>query len=415
MGRRKKEDKLNLLKDKELKALIDISRFINSAIEYEQLLICIMQITKDVMNVEATSLILLDEKTDTLTFHTVTGPRSDELGKISLNKNEGIAGWVLNHGMTVIVNDVEKDKRFSKRTDKTTGFKTKSILAVPLFVEKQINGVIELINKKSRSGFNEQDVSFCEAIAGLAAESIEKTRLYSAKLKAEHLAGIGEAVAGLSHCIKNILNSLKWGSHVVDGGLKENKLELLAQGWQVVQKNIGLMTDLTLDMLTLSKERKPEYKMVNLNSIIDEVMQLVEEKAVSLDVEIQKDLDCNVGDVYVDPTGIYRCLLNLVTNAIDACSEGREKKICIKSFPVKDEKRIQIDISDTGCGIAEDVINHLFKTAFFSTKGSKGTGLGLPVTYKIIKEHKGDIFVQSEINKGAVFSINLPIESFQGI
>jgi signal transduction histidine kinase len=114
----------------------------------------------------------------------------------------------------------------------------------------------------------------------------------------------------------------------------------------------------------------------------------------------------------LDSKGIHRCLLNLVDNAMDACLSDEEEN---KNHRVKVRTRLKGDgmlvlqVSDNGCGMSEEVRRHML-TAFFTTKGSKGTGLGLLITQKIVQEQRGDLSVDSEPGKGSVFTIRIPVK-----
>jgi signal transduction histidine kinase len=138
----------------------------------------------------------------------------------------------------------------------------------------------------------------------------------------------------------------------------------------------------------------------------------MESKAKESGIEIVRDVDSNIGDVYLDPKGIHRCLLSLVSNAIDACIYDEEEG---KDYVVRVTTRLESDgvlifqVSDNGCGMNEEIRKKMF-TSFFSTKGSKGTGLGLLVTQKIVQEHGGTISVDLEPEKGSIFTIWLPRE-----
>lgn len=230
--------------------------------------------------------------------------------------------------------------------------------------------------------------------------------------RTKELAEIGEAVAGMSHCIKNIVNNLRGGSCLIEQGLEASESDLVKKGWTVLGRSITRMSDLALNIVTYSKKRIPDYEDVNINGLINEVIDFVREKATSQDVKILKELDRRIKTIYLEPAGIYRCLLNLASNSIDACEGREESVIYIKSSLIDKENRMRIDISDNGCGMDGETRSKLF-TTIFSTKRSKGTGLGLPTTYKIIREHGGTIDVQSELGKGTTFLIHLPIRSDQ--
>jgi two-component system NtrC family sensor kinase len=259
------------------------------------------------------------------------------------------------------------------------------------------------------------------------------------------LAAVGQTVAGLAHCIKNILNGLIGGLYMVNNVLKKwaagltggtDEMLLIEQrtkaqieeirnekkppftqlmtGWDMVERNINKVSDLVLDLLSYSKDREPRYEKCDPNNIAREVCELMEAKANEQDIVLIRDFDRGIGEVYLDPVGIHRCLLNLVSNAIDACvyDPDTEKGWYVKvtTRPDKDGGVI-FATTDNGCGMDEEVKEKLF-TEFFSTKGARGTGLGMLVTEKVIKEHGGAIDVESQLGKGTVFTIRLPGKEF---
>lgn len=174
-----------------------------------------------------------------------------------------------------------------------------------------------------------------------------------------------------------------------------------------MERNNGLLKNLVLDMLTYSKDRKPEYELVDLNELCQAVVELMREKADKNNVEILFNPSSKLDQVLLDEKGIYRCVLNIVSNAIDACDKT-QGIVEITTKIVEPNKSFEIVISDNGCGINEKNLKKLV-ASFFSTKGSKGTGLGLAITQKIISEHKGRINVESELGEGTRFIIELPI------
>lgn len=229
-------------------------------------------------------------------------------------------------------------------------------------------------------------------------------------IKSERLAAIGQTVAGLAHYIKNILSGLKGGAYIVNSSIEKNDVDSLKAGWEMVERNIGRVSDLALDLLTYSKEREPEYQECSPNAIADEVCILVEPYAKKYNVNIVRDFDQSIGEVYLDPQDMHRCLLNLLSNAVDACifNHDKEKTWFVKvKTALEEDNRIRLEVTDNGCGMDEEVKKRLF-TSFFSTKGGKGTGLGLLITQKIISELGGTIDVVSELGKGSTFIIRLP-------
>ena len=249
----------------------------------------------------------------------------------------------------------------------------------------------------------------------------EIKRLQRELIQSERLSAIGQAVAGMAHYTKNILNGLQGGVYIVNTSLKKNKPDLLPKGWAMVENNVCRISDLVMNMLIYSKEREPDYVICSPNDIAQEVYDLMHEtleaEAAKLydlmekqyKVKVFKDFDPSINKCYLDPTGIHRCLLNLVTNAIDACTlesdEDKDSSIIIRTR--KEDDSIRFDVVDNGSGMTEEVQEKLFER-FFSTKGPKGTGLGLLVTRKIVDEHGGTISFESNPGKDTTFTMRFP-------
>ncbi|MBT4503598.1 MAG: HAMP domain-containing histidine kinase [Gemmatimonadetes bacterium] len=233
-------------------------------------------------------------------------------------------------------------------------------------------------------------------LAGLQKELVEQ----------ERLAAIGETVAGLAHCLKNTLNGLRAGQYVIDRGVEKNDTEKLKTGWRVMKEGVHQVERLTSDMLYCVKERVPEREPTDPNEIIREIIDLLREMATEKEVELRAALDEEMGVEALDRTMIYRAILNLVTNAIDACTESESGDLVILRSQGTPEE-IVLTVEDNGIGMSDAIQARLF-TRFFSTKSSGGTGLGLSVVKKITEEHGGTLRVKSEVGKGTEFHIHLP-------
>ena len=238
----------------------------------------------------------------------------------------------------------------------------------------------------------------------------EIKRLERELVHSERLAAIGQTIAGLAHGIKNILHGLKGGSYLVDIGINKNDTDKLKKGWEMIKRNVGRTSNLVMDLLSYSKEREPEYEICRPNGIANDVCALLQDKALENKVEIIAELDDTIGDVSMDPDTIHESLLNLMSNAVDAClfDENTDKTWQVELKTTKEVGNIiKFEVSDNGAGMDKEVLKQLF-TSFFSTKGHRGTGLGLMVTRKLIEEHDGTIEVNSRLGKGTVFTIRLP-------
>ncbi len=243
-------------------------------------------------------------------------------------------------------------------------------------------------------------------------ENLEHTVKEKTKklVEAERLAAIGQTVAGLAHAIKNIAGGLTGGAFVVDKGIELKNEKYVHQGWDIVKRNLGRIKTLAMDLLSYSREIRIDYTLCDPNTPLKEAVDLMETQARMHNILLDVEMDKTLPPVMMDPERIHRCLLNLITNSIDACTDiscaNRQYKIHISSRkPVG--WAVEYEVADNGCGMNEDTKSKVFRI-FFSSKGSRGTGLGLMVTKKAIDEHEGTIALESEKGNGTKVTIRLP-------
>lgn len=258
---------------------------------------------------------------------------------------------------------------------------------------------------KGKLTFNEEHLKLMVAIGHQAALAVEDSFYYRGMVQAERLATMGQTIATLSHHIKNILQGIRGGSYLIKEGLKREQIETIAKGWRIVDKNQERIASLVLDMLSFSKERQPKIAPVNLVDLIDDCIELTQSQADEYAIQVDWQRPDEAFMVMAEAEGIHRAILNVLNNAVDALCETENGRITITIK--SDEAQMCIDIVDNGPGISPDDVQRIF-SLFESTKGSRGTGLGLPVSQKILREHQGDILLASELGKGARFSIVLP-------
>jgi PAS domain S-box-containing protein len=235
------------------------------------------------------------------------------------------------------------------------------------------------------------------------------TDITEIKALQNELATLGETVAGMSHDVKNILSGLEGGVYIVDSGLRTGKEDRIRTGWTMVKKNVEKVSELVQDILYASKERVPEYQECDIAEVLNDVYDLYQKKERYNRIRFVKEFDENIGIAFLDPKGIHSALANLVSNALQACNsvrDDRELRIAIGGRV--EGSTLALWVTDNGAGMSEDVTQKLF-TRFYSTKGSKGTGLGLVVTRKVVEEHLGTISVESALGVGTTFRIEIPV------
>ena len=286
------------------------------------------------------------------------------------------------------------------------GIKIRSLMVVPMRNRGKTLGLLVAVNKKKKPKFSRQDEKLINIFASQAALIIHNSRLFEENLTNDRLSHLGQRIIDSAHGLKNILNNMDGGTYIVEHGTLTKNMKEVNKGWDMIKRNSNRLRELVLDILFFSGPKKPEYKLTDVNNICLDIKELIEPIAKENNIKVDLYLNKSVGLFCLDPKGIYRCILNLVSNSIYACQEKGGGQVSIKTY-IDTDNKLNIVVTDNGTGIGKENLEHIFDV-FFSTKGSKGTGLGLAVTKKIINEHLGKITVHSELGKGSMFTITLP-------
>ena len=339
----------------------------------------------------------------------------------SMTISRTILYYVLDHREGVLTSDARDDDRFrSGNSVLRTG--VREAICVPMQGRYDTVGVMYVdttvpladVTAGEQQRFTEEHLKLMIAIGHQAALAVEDTTYYSAMVQSERLAAVGQTIATLSHHIKNILQGIRGGSYLVEMGLEGNDQAVLKKGWDIVARNQNKISSLVMDMLSFSKEREPEPVPSSLVTVVEEVLETVAQRAAEAGTALVFEPPLGFPDLLFDPEGISRAILNVVSNALDAVDERRqeepscEKQVAVRLTADADEGICRIIIDDTGSGMDEETAATVFNL-FVSTKGSRGTGLGLTVSKKIMQEHGGDITVASEPGRGSRFTLELPM------
>ncbi|MHC4697235.1 MAG: ATP-binding protein [Planctomycetota bacterium] len=338
----------------------------------------------------------------------------------------------------VLCENAMTDERFAGQSmhDSIHTLGLHSVICVPIIANGQTLGVLYVDSSASQHTYTQGQLRLVVAVGRLSGMAIQNARLLESRLRTERLAAAGEAVAYLSHHIRNILQGLSSGADVVEMGLKKNRLDATRSGWTLVRRSLDRTYDLAMNMLTFSKSREPCIELAQINIVIMDVIALVQNRADEKKVFIHTDLR-DVPPIPMDPHGMHQVIHNILINAIDA-APARTGRVTISTRSQADpdrllkkgtgfeltpdraaekrprqgactlfQQRAIVSITDNGPGIPKDVRTRIFE-AFESTKGQGGTGLGLAAAKKIIDELGGEIEVDSEPDKGTSFHVKLP-------
>lgn len=243
--------------------------------------------------------------------------------------------------------------------------------------------------------------------AALIAQDLrELKQLEHEKLEAERLAAVGQTVAGLAHGIKNILTGLEGGMYVTSSGLNKGDQDRVRQGWEMLERNMGRISDLTRNLLAFSRGEAIDCREIQPSEVARDVVELFCDGAARFGIEVVADVD-EVASAWMDPEALHSCLSNLVSNAIDACQISGEAGLRVTVKARDDGSDLVFEVIDTGCGMDYEIKQRVF-TSFFTTKGRGGTGLGLLLTRKIAQQHGGTVNLRSEPGKGTTFELRFP-------
>ncbi len=352
-------------------------------------------------------LLVGDGDSDQLVPQVVRYRSRDRGKRPRIATSRTIVNHVLKTKDGVLCANALTDDRFGgdNKQDSIHRLGLRSIICVPIIARDKIHGVFHLDCSMSHHTYTQEQLRLAVAIGRLSGMAIENLRLLESRVQTERLAAAGEAVAYLSHHIRNILQGMQGGAEVVELGIKRGTVETVKSGWALVRRNLDRIYVLALNMLTFSKERQPKVETAQLNRIVEDVIALVQARADEHGVMILTDLE-EMPAIPLDPDGMHQVAHNIVLNAIEAAPpEGGRVNIATRYFPK--EARAMLSIGDNGPGIPVDERARIFD-AFHSSKGQGGTGLGLAAAKKIVTELNGTIEVESTVGEGTAFHVKLP-------
>jgi len=397
--------------------LYEATQAVNQIVDTNELLERIMDLVLKSIVADRGCIMLRDSESGEFEPRVLRWRQGLKPDKMTISRS--IMDHVLKEKQGVLISDATQDQRFSGG-ESIVRSGIREVICVPMKGRHETLGVLYLDTRTSgrditrrrtaTAKFNEDHLALAIALGHHAALAIETTRYYLAMVQAERLAAVGQTIAALSHHIKNILQGLRSGGDIVKMGFKDKDESLLERGWTIVEKNQAKIYDLVLDMLSYSKDREPALETVNLNQTVREVTELLQTRAGELKIKLETRLDETLPALQADPEGIHRALLNIVGNAFDAVEEREEPRVLIGTSLESGEGWARITVVDNGAGIPADKLREIFKP-FISSKGARGTGLGLAVSRKILREHGGDITVQSQVGKGSKFVLRVPVQS----
>jgi signal transduction histidine kinase/ActR/RegA family two-component response regulator/uncharacterized protein YigA (DUF484 family) len=409
----------SLAKIRQLTTLYEIGKTLSSTLDLDGLFKKALELLKDRLGYAAYGILLLDSERDELYIKQVAGENLGEVKKSRFRVGiDGIVGWVAKTGELVYVPDVSKDSRYIP-----VGRCAKSEAAFPLKVRNQLFGVLN-IESDELNGFDEEDLKTLSSFASQMSISIENAQLFSDLkrtlqelkhaqdqiIQVEKLRAMGEMASGVAHDFNNVLAVVLGNIQLLLHQLDHISPEEIREGLNVIERasKDGAETIRRIQEFT-GVRRDKEFITLSLNEIIAEVVNITQPRWRDQTQKkgIQVELTTQLGDIPVimgNPSELREVLTNIIFNAVDAMPRGGE--LTLTTQP-QAEDWVEVRIADTGIGMTDEMKKRVFDP-FFTTKGVTNSGLGMSVSYGIIKRHGGEILIESEPGKGTTFVIHLP-------
>ena len=391
---------------------------VSHTLDIDELLGRILQLVFEWVEADRGCIMLLDPESKQLRTKARRDRRVGQATSMAISRT--ILDYVLERGEGVITSDAQDDDRFSGGNSVVrTG--VREAICVPMQGRYGTVGVIyvdttiplgDAIERGQRQ-FTDEHLKLLIAIGHQAALAVEDTTYYSAMVQSERLAAVGQTIATLSHHIKNILQGIRGGSYLVDMGLENDDLAVIRKGWDIVNRNQNKISSLVMDMLSFSKEREPDPVPSDLVALVTDIVETVQQRATEIGATIDWAPPAEMPHLLFDPEALSRAILNVVTNALDAVEDRTGAAVAIRVECDTAADRVRITVSDNGAGMTPETIAEIFNL-FVSTKGARGTGLGLTVSRKILREHGGDIRVTSQPGEGSTFMLEFPLRIGDG-
>ncbi len=409
----------SLAKIRQLTTLYEIGKTLSSTLDLDDLFKKALELLKERLGYAGYGILLLDRERDELYIKQVAGENLGEVKKSRFRVGiDGIVGWVAKTGELVYVPDVSKDSRYIPM-----GPCTKSEAAFPLKVRNQLFGVLD-IESDEVNGFDEEDLKTLSSFASQMSISIENAQLFSDLkrtlqelkhaqdqiIQVEKLRAMGEMASGVAHDFNNVLAVVLGNIQLLLHQLDHLSPEEIREGLKVIERSSkdGAETIRRIQEFT-GVRRDREFITLSLNEIIAEVVNITQPRWRDQTQKkgIQIELATQLGDIPLvmgNPSELREVLTNIIFNAVDAMPRGGE--LTLTTQP-QAEDWVEVRIADTGIGMTDEVKKRVFDP-FFTSKGVTNSGLGMSVSYGIIKRHGGEILIESEPGKGTTFVIHLP-------
>ncbi|MBI4548405.1 MAG: cyclic nucleotide-binding domain-containing protein [Ignavibacteriae bacterium] len=378
--------------------IVEAAKSVNSSLDLNELLGIILKVATTTTNADGGTLYLVDKSKNELWSKVQQGSTVVE---IHLPLGKGIAGYVASSGATVNIPNAYADSRFNPEVDQLTGYRTRTILCMPMKnKDGDIIGVFQLLNKE-HDPFTIEDEEFIETLSIHASLAIENARLAQEMIQNERLSAVGRMASTIIHDIKNPMGTLRVYAEVMKSKTEDKETAKLADE---MMHQVDRFVTMTQEILDFSRGvSSMNVQEVTFDDMMETILNFIDKDLKKRKVHLVKKLKF-IGKVKVDPDKLMRAFYNIASNAADAMPKGGQ-------LTIRTEQKngsVLVEFVDTGTGMPAEIRNKIFEP--FVTYGKKhGTGLGMAIVKKIIDDHKGTIEIESEPGSGTTVRLSLPL------
>ena len=375
-----------------------------------------------VMGIERISLFLFDKEHGCYVLKASRGSTDNQANRGQVSNNTIFSGYLLECNQPIVKEELQQrppglDERLATTLIETMT-QMDSEVCLPLVNKTRLIGFVNLGHKPSLGFYSHDELNLLRSLADNAAIALENAVLHEdwkqtqlLLRRADRLRSLEAIAGGFAHEVRNPLTSISTFIQLVPSR-RDDSYFMDSFSAQVVD-DLARIERLIAEILDYARYMKPKFSAESLNNIVTSCLQFTEVKADKLEISIEKHLAEDLPPMLVDRQQIKQVMMNLAMNAMDAMAKTGGRLTVTTRRVVRLDKSgwVQIEVADTGCGIAPEDLPHVFDP-FFTTKHEStehvGTGLGLSIVHQIIQEHGGTVEARSTVGKGTSFLITLP-------
>ena len=378
----------------------------------------------DLIGADTASIMLREKNSDSLRILVSRGLPSDIMQNTEVQVGDGLAGRVAEDGRALILNSDDLTGEMAKRAMR--GDKIVSSIIVPIQLDGQVRGVVNVAKRRGGACFSEEDLSVLSTLANQASLVIQKIELLenlkeqvqilaatvqelqqaqAELMQSEKLASIGLLAGGVAHEINNPLQVIMGRTELLLAGEHDDRSR---QTMECILDNANRITGIVSNLLSFSRHSSEgDPQDVDANVVLEKTLALIEHQMVTDNITVTKDFN-ELQPIWGSPGQLQQVFTNLILNAYQAMLDQGGGELTVKS--ALHSGMVEVDVIDTGPGIPKERLDHLFEPFFTTKPEGKGTGLGLSIVYGIVQSHGGNIRVESVEGRGTCFSVSLPVK-----